>query len=115
MEFPVKLNGLSAKVPFKPLWKDKVLPFRSKDIQTIIIDKLHSTFDLNNLKEQKVLQMIVPMHFEKNLYFLREKYNRRKYVPHAFTTFKTYYAEDVNSRLQTIVAYKNYFGEKKCI
>ena len=51
MEFPVKLNGLSAKVPFKPLLKHKVLPFRSKDIQTIIIDKLFTTFDLNNLKE----------------------------------------------------------------
>ena len=51
MEFPVKLNGLSAKVPFKPAWKDKVAPFRSSDMQSIIIDKLKTSFDLQNLKE----------------------------------------------------------------
>ena len=57
----------------------------------------------------------IPMHVEKNLYFIRDRYNRRKYLPHICTTFKTYCREDVKSRLGTIVAYKNYFGEKKCI
>ena len=115
MEFPVKVNDLSAKVPFKKDWKEKVIPFRSKDIQTITINKLNCTFDIESLKERGVLLKLVPMHFEKNLFFMREKYNRRKYVPHAFTTFKTYYMEDIHSELATIVAYKNYFGEKKCI
>ena len=51
MEFPVKLNGLSASVAFKSEWKDKVLPFKSKDIQTIIMNKFTSTFDIKNLME----------------------------------------------------------------
>ena len=56
MEFPRKVHGLSAKVPFKPEWKEKVAPFRPKDIQSIIVDKVESTFDLHNLTELGILK-----------------------------------------------------------
>ena len=74
MEFCVKVAGLSAKVAFDHKWKDKVIPFRPKDIITITIDKLNRTFDLKNLKEQDVLMMVVPMHFETNLNFVHQRY-----------------------------------------
>ena len=74
MEFPVKIASLSAKVFFNRKWKSRVVPFRTKDIISITIDKLKSTFDLENLSEQGVLMMVVPMHFEINLHFVHRVY-----------------------------------------
>ena len=36
-EYPVRLHGLSAKVPFMKGLKKKIQPFKSKDVQYLII------------------------------------------------------------------------------
>ena len=60
--YPVKLHGLSAKVPFENSLKKRVEPFKSKDIQFLIIQKLERMFDLHKLRMNGILQAVVPMH-----------------------------------------------------
>ena len=50
-KYPVKLHGLSAKVPFMQSLKTKVHPFKSKDVQFLIIQKLERMFDLTRLRK----------------------------------------------------------------
>ena len=72
--YPVKLLGMSAKVPFWSSLKKRVQPFKSKDIQSLIIQKLERMFDLHKLRVQGILQAVVPMHEDQSLWYIDEKY-----------------------------------------
>ena len=116
-QYSVKVHGLSAKVPFNRSLKKKVQPFKSKDKQFLIIQKMEKMFDLHKLRSKGVLMGVVPMHDDQSLFYIHEKYAKpARFIPHSFATFKAFFMEDYeDTRMSDIMSYMHYFGEKQAI
>jgi hypothetical protein len=50
------------KREFEPMYKEKFEPFRSKDIQTIMVTVIKRLINTEQLISQNILISIIPMH-----------------------------------------------------
>jgi Calcium-activated chloride channel. len=89
-------------------------PFRSRQRQEITLNVLKKLLDVDQLKEQNVIQKIYLMHTVSGAHRIKEIWlkSKRWYWPEPLTSYKEYFSEGKHLNFTAITALRQYFGEK---
>lgn len=59
-------------LPYRDSYKKELLPFTSKDIITLTINRFDRMFDISSLMKKKVLIKVFPLHDNNDLNFINQ-------------------------------------------
>lgn len=122
----IKLNNVEAKRIFDPLQKWLYEPFRSKDIQKIMLSRLSRLINMQQLRKQSIILSVLVMHDLFGLHEIKTRWwrtadptnkTRRKCCPSSLLLqplplMSQLYRESMIFQFSELSSIKNYFGEK---
>lgn len=94
--------------------KEKFEPFRSRQRQDIIVDKIKQYFNLDDLISQKTIDTYYRMHTFGGVSKIKQIWleSGKWYWPQPLLQFRDYLKENINQNFYSITLLKQYFGEK---
>ena len=110
----LKLLKKNLKLPFEndPKYISKVEPFLSRHYQFIILKTISNLFDIDLLKEQKILNDIFLVHLPNVTTKIYNTFIKNKiYAPNPLCFIKDYFLEGKNRSLSQIQLLYRYFGQ----
>ncbi|CDW83357.1 anoctamin-like protein [Stylonychia lemnae] len=112
IKLKVKLADIDIKVEFEPNQKVKFEPFRTKDIQKIMISLIKKIINVDSLTDEKILIQILPMHDFYGIHEIKQKWETSTKIWLQPSFIKQFYREGIIFEYRELSAIKNYFGEK---
>lgn len=89
IKFEMKLTDVDDKKAFDINRKIKYEPFRSKDIQHIMLTEIERIINIQQLKQKNILISIILMHDYHGIHELKTKWEQRsKYIPMPYPIIK---------------------------
>jgi len=110
IQLEVKVLDLDLKQPFEPTQRTKFEPFRSKDIQTLILSIIRRLLDFRQLVKTGLIAKVVPLHDCYGLHQIQKEWGSIFMPVSMFPDFVSESSELTYPELSSI---KNYFGEKE--
>jgi hypothetical protein len=112
---------VESKRVFDPQNKGLFEPFRSKDVQQIMLSKIQRIVNMQTLKDKKIILSVIPMHDMFGIHEINARWwrntpdlapRRRCRAPMPLPLISQLYRESISLQFSELSAIKNYFGEK---
>lgn len=93
MKLRLKLNHIDAKIAFEPGQKVLFEPFRSKDIQKVMLAMINNIINTEVEMQRGNIVQILPMHDFQGQYEIKSKWESKWFKP--LTMLGHYYRESI--------------------